>query len=157
MPAVLPVTTGRDNSTTAFQSPVKMCHFYHVKSMSLSIPSKTYYIFFFSLTSTKSVTKNEYSWMQLTLVVLNSIHLPVTCLHFLTFLKTEMAQVVEIFPHGRQGPIFPKLCIPWLLINWQYKEPGHHQPWHCTDLTRIMMKISQFQHQEIEIKHCEMK
>ena len=28
-------------------------------------------------------------------------------LHFLSFLKTEMSQVVEILPHWRQGPVDP--------------------------------------------------
>ena len=41
--------------------------------------------------------------------------------HFLSFLNTNMALVVEIHPNGRQGPIYPKSSIPWLLITWQHK------------------------------------
>ena len=48
--------------------------------------------------------------------------------YFLSFLKTEMAQVVEILLHGRQGPVHPSWFTAWLLVTWQYKEPGHQQP-----------------------------
>ena len=41
-------------------------------------------------------------------------------LHLLSFLDTEMAQVVEIFPCWRQSP--------WLLMAWWCKEPGYQQP-----------------------------
>ena len=32
-------------------------------------------------------------------------------LHFLSFLNTEMGQVVEILPHGRQRPVYPAVDI----------------------------------------------
>ena len=64
------------------------------------------------------------------------------CFQFLSFLNVDVVQVVEIFPCGRQGPIYPAQSMPWLLIPWWCKELGHQQlrywcyPW-----------ISQFQHQ----------
>ena len=33
----------------------------------------------------------------------------------------------SILPHGRQWPIYPTLSIPWLLMAWWCKEPGHQQ------------------------------
>ena len=42
---------------------------------------------------------------------------------FVSFLKTEMAQVVEILSHGRQGFVFAGLSISWLLMPWRRKEP----------------------------------
>ena len=40
-------------------------------------------------------------------------------LHFLWFLYSNMAQVVEILPHGRQGPVCPSWLISWLLMAWR--------------------------------------
>ena len=51
------------------------------------------------------------------------------CFNFLIFLDIEMAQVVAILPDWRQGAVtsvHPTYSI--LMIAWQYKEPGHHQP-----------------------------
>ena len=48
--------------------------------------------------------------------------------HFLPFLNAEMAQVVEIFLHGRRGPIYLAYSRPWLLMSWWLKESGHQQP-----------------------------
>ena len=45
--------------------------------------------------------------------------------NFLSFLDTEVVQVVETFPFSRgQGPICPTWSISWLLISWRCKEPG---------------------------------
>ena len=50
-----------------------------------------------------------------------------TYLYFFSFLKYEMAQVVESLPHGGKNlPI--SHSIPWLLMTWRRKEPGHQQP-----------------------------
>ena len=49
-------------------------------------------------------------------------------LHFVSLLNIEMAQVIEIFPCERQGPVYPAKSISWLLMTWRRKEPGHHQP-----------------------------
>ena len=51
-------------------------------------------------------------------------------LHFPQFLKIEMVQIVEIFPHRRQGPVYSVYSIPWLLISWRLVSPGHQQPWY---------------------------
>ena len=48
---------------------------------------------------------------------------------FLTFFNTEMVQVIEILPSGRQGSVYPVWSTPWLLMTWLRKEPGHQQPW----------------------------
>ena len=37
------------------------------------------------------------------------------CLHFLPFLNIEMVQVVEILPHGRQGPLLSYTVNSWVL------------------------------------------
>ena len=39
-------------------------------------------------------------------------------LHFLSCLKTEMKQVVEIIPCRRQWPVYPAEWARWLLITW---------------------------------------
>ena len=55
-------------------------------------------------------------------------------LPFVTFLDTciEIAQVVEIIPNGRWVPIHQVgiLSMPWLLMVWLHKEPGHQQQWY---------------------------
>ena len=51
-------------------------------------------------------------------------------LHFTSLLKNEMMQIVEILPHGRQGLVYLTRSIPWMLITWRGKEPGHQQPWY---------------------------
>ena len=65
-------------------------------------------------------------------------HLRVKCLreniniylHFMSFLRTNRTQVVEIPPRVRQGPAYSTLSISWLLMSWRRKEPGHQQPWY---------------------------
>ena len=39
--------------------------------------------------------------------------------------KIEMAQTVEILPHGKQGPAYHTWLISWLLMTWRHKEPRH--------------------------------
>ena len=46
-------------------------------------------------------------------------------LHFQLFLDSDMAHVFEILPRGRQGPMGSTSLIPWLLMTWRRKEPGH--------------------------------
>ena len=49
-------------------------------------------------------------------------------LHFQSLLSTELTQVVKIFTCGRQESIYLPYSIPWLLMTWRRKEPGHQQP-----------------------------
>ena len=51
-------------------------------------------------------------------------------LRFLSFPNTDMTQTGEMFPLGRQRPGCPTESIPWLLMSWRRKEPGHQQPWY---------------------------
>ena len=37
--------------------------------------------------------------------------------------------VLDILPQGK-GLVYPALTTPWLLMNWQCKEPWHQQPLH---------------------------
>ena len=62
---------------------------------------------------------------------------------FLSFLNSDMAQVVEILPCERQGPGYPIYSITWLLMSWQRKEPGQQQPWYWPASPRIFW--SQYQ------------
>ena len=50
--------------------------------------------------------------------------------YFLLFFNTHMTQVVEIFPHVRQGPTYSTKSISWLLMSWRHKEPWHQQLWY---------------------------
>ena len=86
--------------------------------------------------------------------------------HFLSFLRTQKVQIVEILPQGRQGPIYFAQPIPWQLMSWHgygdrasaaialvqsaqifryyhgswcpgdYKETGHQQLWYRFNLPR---------------------
>ena len=49
-------------------------------------------------------------------------------LHVLPFLHTDMKQVVEILPCEQQVHAYLTYSIPWLLMTWRQKEPGHQQP-----------------------------
>ena len=51
-------------------------------------------------------------------------------LHFISFLRIDVTQVVEILPHVRQGPTSSTQSIPWVLMSWRRKEPGHHHSWY---------------------------
>ena len=48
-----------------------------------------------------------------------------------------MAQVIEVLPWGRQGPLYPVQSIPRVMITWWRKKPGHHQPWFWLSYPRI--------------------
>ena len=48
--------------------------------------------------------------------------------HFLWFLDPEISQVVKFLSHGRWGPVYLALSIPWLVMTWRHKEPGHQWP-----------------------------
>ena len=37
--------------------------------------------------------------------------------HLLSFLDTDMVQIVQFFPRGRQGPVYHTLSIPFLLVT----------------------------------------
>ena len=37
---------------------------------------------------------------------------------------------IKILPRGRHVPIYLVWSIPWLLMPWRHKEPGHQQPWY---------------------------
>ena len=43
--------------------------------------------------------------------------------HFLSFIKIEMVQWVEIFSIARYGPGYPSLSVSWLIMSWRFKEP----------------------------------
>ena len=72
-------------------------------------------------------------------------------LDFLSFLDTNIKQVVEIFSYGRQGPIYPEYSIAWQLMTWWSKEPGHQQPcywlfqpeYSCLGTRRVEMNVWQ--------------
>ena len=46
-----------------------------------------------------------------------------------SFLKTELAQVVEIIPHEKPVPIYPAHSVLLLLLSWRCREPGQPKPW----------------------------
>ena len=50
--------------------------------------------------------------------------------YFPSFLNPEMAHIVEICPCRRQRPVYRALSIPWLLMSWRHKEPGHQHSWY---------------------------
>ena len=64
----------------------------------------------------------EYRSPQWTLTLVRLIHVRKhkDIFIFYNFLNSEMAQVIEIFPHERQGPI----NTAWLLMTWWCEEPG---------------------------------
>ena len=70
-----------------------------------------------------STSHKLWTWYGIALFVWE--HLP-----FLSYLRTEMAQVIKILPCGRQGSVYNTCSIPWLLMAWQHKEPGHQQLWY---------------------------
>ena len=70
-------------------------------------------------------------------------------LHFLYFLNADMAQEVAILPYWRQGTIYIKQSIPWLLMSWRHKEPGHQKPWYWPSSPEIL----QLKHQNSKWDH----
>ena len=59
-------------------------------------------------------------------------------LWFIPFLYADMTQVVEILPHVRQDLTYSTLPIPWVLMSWWHKEPGHQQPWYWQCWTKTI-------------------
>ena len=45
---------------------------------------------------------------------------------------------------SHKGPVYPASSIPWMLMIWRRKGPGHHQPWYST----ISWGILPYQHQK---------
>ena len=58
-------------------------------------------------------------------------------LHSLSFLHTDAAHVVGVFPPGRQ--VYPAQSVLWLLMTWRLKEPGHQEPWHWPSLSELFL------------------
>ena len=69
------------------------------------------------------------------------------------FFSTELSHAVEIIPYGRQGSLHPMHSIPWLLMSWQCKEPGHQQPWHWLNSSRIFIFSTRRIYQPIQWKN----
>ena len=67
--------------------------------------------------SMSSFDVNRPQWVNLCAVEFRSGNANIY-MYFLSFLNTQMAQVVEIIPYGRQGPIYPPLSTLWLLMDW---------------------------------------
>ena len=63
-------------------------------------------------------------------------------LHFPSFLDFEMAQIDEIISHRWQGPPYFTQSIPWLLMAWQCRKPGHQQPRYWPSLLGIFQSVS---------------
>ena len=61
----------------------------------------------------------------------------INILTFLSFLNSEMVQVVEGIPHGRQRHLYPTKSTSWLLMAWQCKESCHQQPWYWPSPYRL--------------------
>ena len=47
----------------------------------------------------------------------------------LVFPHIDLTQIVEILPHVRHGRSISTDSIPWVLMFWRRKEPGHQQQW----------------------------
>ena len=74
-------------------------------------------------------------------VIWDAITLIMTSLSW--FLNTETT-LLNSFLFGRWKPNHPLYSMPWwLLMTWQYKEPGHYQPWYWP----CHLGISRCQHQ----------
>ena len=54
---------------------------------------------------------------------------------FLNFSIQDIAQVMEIFSHGRQEPTYLTKPMPCQLMPWQHKEPGHQLLWYWSSFT----------------------
>ena len=59
-------------------------------------------------------------------------------------IKIEMDYAVEIFAHGNHQSMYLTQSMPWLLMTWWCKEPGHQQPWYWP----ISPRMLQSQHQK---------
>ena len=65
------------------------------------------------------------------------------CMEFLSFINTEMVQIIKILFHGRQWSTHPTKPISSLLMTWWHKEPGHQQPCYWPNSLSVFL----FQHQ----------
>ena len=66
-------------------------------------------------------------------VVLNWI-VYITYKEKMSFLYIEIGQVIKILP---AKDVYPTKSLPWLLMTWRYKEPGHQQPCYWRSSPRI--------------------
>ena len=73
----------------------------------------------------------------LTLCVLNYTEGTQTYI-YMSFLHTDMKQVVEILPQVRQEITYSTLSISWLLMSCRTKGPGHQQPWYLLCWNRLI-------------------
>ena len=48
----------------------------------------------------------------------------------MSFLHTDIMQVVEILPQVRQEFAYSTQSVSWVLMSWRRKEPRHQQPWY---------------------------
>ena len=51
-------------------------------------------------------------------------------LQYLSFLHTDMTQVVEILFRVRQGHTYSTESLAWVLMPWLLVLPGHQHPWY---------------------------
>ena len=65
----------------------------------------------------------------LTLLVLNFWEDMKIYSHFLSFLHTEMVQLLEILAFGGEGPVYSTLSILWQMMSQQLEEPRYQQFW----------------------------
>ena len=66
--------------------------------------------------------------------IINILHgfgeMNVTMYCHLIPLRGAVIVIIEIHPHKRQASVHPTQPIPWLLITWWWKEPGHQITCH---------------------------
>ena len=60
-----------------------------------------------------------------------------TYLQFPPLFHSDMAQEFDILPRERQGHAYFIYSIPWPLMTWRRKEPGHQQPWYWPGKTEL--------------------
>ena len=49
---------------------------------------------------------------------------------FYQFSTLRLQRYFQLLPLEIQRPDYPTESIPWLLMTWLHKEPGHQQPWY---------------------------
>ena len=59
-------------------------------------------------------------------------------LQFISFLHTDMTQVVENLPLISQELTYSTWSISWVLMSWRCMEPGYQQPWYWLCWSRVM-------------------
>ena len=60
-------------------------------------------------------------------------------LQFISFLHTDITQLVKILSRVRQEITYSTLSITWVLMTWWHKEPGHQQPWYLLCWTELIL------------------